>query len=98
MGHADQQGGQAQLAWSADKAQHDKNFATVFALWDWMFGTLYVTTPTPENIRFGTGEQDHQRYLTVYSLIVTPFVETGRKVLMKCQRKAVLGASGRAGR
>ncbi|MNN85567.1 hypothetical protein D3C81_2028740 [compost metagenome] len=63
-----------------------------------MFGTLYVTTSTPENIRFGTGEQDHQRYLTVYSLIVTPFVETGRKVLMKCQRKAVLGASGRAGR
>jgi hypothetical protein len=27
---------------SADAAQHDKNFATVFALWDWMFGTLYL--------------------------------------------------------
>ena len=62
-----------------------------------MFGTLYVTTSTPESIRFGTGERDHQRYLTVYSLIVTPFVDTGRKVLAKRQRKAALGASGRAG-
>lgn len=83
----------------SDAPRHfNRNFGTNLSLWDWMFGTLYVTTSTPENIRFGTGEQDHQRYLTVYSLIVTPFVETGRKVLMKCQRKAVLGASGRAGR
>lgn len=83
----------------SDAPRHfNRNFGTNLSLWDWMFGTLYVTTSTPENIRFGTNEQDHQRYLTVYSLIVTPLVETGRKVLVKCQRKAVLGASGRAGR
>jgi hypothetical protein len=52
-----------------------------------MFGTLYVTRSQPENLRFGTGEQDHQHYLTVYSLIVTPFVETARKLLAKRPRR-----------
>lgn len=37
---------------SADAAQHDKNFATVFALWDWMFGTLYLPR-ADERFRFG---------------------------------------------
>lgn len=46
-----------------------------------MFGTLYVTNSTPEDIRFGTAEQDAHRYLTLYSLIVLPFVDTVRKFL-----------------
>lgn len=37
---------------SADAAQHDTNFATVFALWDWMFGTLYLPAKG-ERFRFG---------------------------------------------
>ncbi len=37
---------------SRDAAQHDKNFATVFALWDWMFGTLYLPARA-ERFRFG---------------------------------------------
>jgi hypothetical protein len=45
-----------------------------------MFGTLYVTHSTPEPIQFGTGKQDHDRYLTLYSLIVTPFVDIARKI------------------
>lgn len=40
---------------SADKAQHDKNFATVFALWDWMFGTLYLPR-RDERFRFGVDD------------------------------------------
>ncbi|MEX0329239.1 MAG: sterol desaturase family protein [Ruegeria sp.] len=27
---------------SADKVAHNRNFATVFGLWDWMFGTRYM--------------------------------------------------------
>ncbi|MNY76085.1 hypothetical protein D3C86_2155510 [compost metagenome] len=45
-----------------------------------MFGTLYVTRSTPEVIHFGTGEQDHERYLTLQGLIVTPFVDIARKL------------------
>lgn len=65
----------------SDAPRHfNKNFGTNLSLWDWMFGTLYVTRSTPEPIQFGTGERDRERYLTVYSLIVTPFVELGRKL------------------
>jgi hypothetical protein len=61
----------------SDAPRHfNKNFGINLSVWDWMFGTLYVTQSKPEAIRFGTGEADHQRYLTLYSLIVTPFVET----------------------
>ncbi|MGD8221456.1 sterol desaturase family protein [Pseudomonas thivervalensis] len=66
----------------SDAPRHfNLNFGVNLSLWDWMFGTLYVTSARPEQLRFGTGEQDQQRYLTVYSLIVTPFVETACKCL-----------------
>ncbi|MFC5695671.1 sterol desaturase family protein [Pseudomonas sp. GCM10022186] len=66
----------------SDAPRHfNKNFGTNLSLWDWMFGTLYVTSSKPESIRFGTREKDDERYLTLYSLIVTPFVETARKII-----------------
>lgn len=40
---------------SADEAQHDTNYATVFALWDWMFGTLYLPEKH-ERFRFGVDD------------------------------------------
>ncbi|WP_435608300.1 sterol desaturase family protein [Pseudomonas knackmussii] len=65
----------------SDSPRHfNKNFGTNLSVWDWMFGTLYVTSPTPEHIRFGVGEQHEGRYLTIYSLIAAPFVETIRKL------------------
>lgn len=74
----------------SDAPRHfNKNFATNLSLWDWMFGTLYVTTSTPEPIRFGTGERDRDRYLTIYSLIVTPFVCIARKIYLARRRQRV---------
>lgn len=72
---------QHQIHHSDAPRHYNKNFATNLSVWDWMFGTLYVTTSTPESLRFGTGEVDGERYLTVYSLIVTPFVDTARRFL-----------------
>ncbi|SDL11373.1 sterol desaturase family protein [Pseudomonas indica] len=70
----------------SDAPKHfHKNFGTNLSLWDWMFGTLYVTTSKPEEIKFGTAEQDAHRYLTLYSLIVMPFVDTARKIVSKRQ-------------
>ena len=66
----------------SDAPRHfHKNFSTNLSLWDWMFGTLYVTSPVPERIEFGTAERDSHRYLTLYSLIVMPFVDTARKLV-----------------
>lgn len=41
---------------SVDPAQHDRNYATVFSLWDWIFGTLYLTRPD-ERFRFGVEDE-----------------------------------------
>lgn len=71
---------QHQIHHSNAPRHFNKNFGTNLSLWDWMFGTLYITSATPEQIQFGAGEQDDEHYLTLYSLIVTPFVETARKL------------------
>ena len=66
----------------SDAPRHfHKNFGTNLSIWDWMFGTLYVTSASPETLRFGTAEQDSHRYLTLYSLILMPFVDTARKLM-----------------
>jgi sterol desaturase/sphingolipid hydroxylase (fatty acid hydroxylase superfamily) len=41
-----------QVHHSVEARHHDRNFATVFAFWDWMFGTLYIPDPK-ERFRFG---------------------------------------------
>ncbi|WP_053161102.1 sterol desaturase family protein [Pseudomonas sp. P1.8] len=72
---------QHQIHHSDAPRHYNKNFGINLSLWDWMFGTLYVTQSTPETLRFGTGDQDDERYLTVRDLIFTPFVDTLRKIL-----------------
>ncbi|KAB0491160.1 sterol desaturase family protein [Pseudomonas vancouverensis] len=67
----------------SDAPRHfDRNFGINLSLWDWLFGTLYLTPARPEAIRFGTGEADHERYLTLHGLIFTPFVDLGRKLFV----------------
>ena len=68
---------------------HNMNYGTNLSLWDWMFGTLYVTTSNPECVRFGTGNPDTDaRYSTLYGLIVTPVVA----IVTKLKRKMTLAA------
>ncbi len=65
----------------SDAPRHfDRNFGVNLSLWDWMFGTLYVTTSKPESLQFGIGYQECDRYRTLYGLIVNPFVETADKL------------------
>lgn len=71
---------QHQIHHSAAPQHFHKNFGTNLSLWDWMFGTLYTTTAIPERLTFGTAEQDAQRYLTLYSLTLLPFVDSARKL------------------
>ena len=60
---------------------HHVNYGTNLSIWDWMFGTLYVTTGNHEPVRFGTGDRDADlRCSTFYGLTVMPFVEIARKL------------------
>ena len=46
---------QHQVHHSVDPRHHNRNYGEVLALWDWLFGTLYITQPD-ETIRFGLGD------------------------------------------
>jgi sterol desaturase/sphingolipid hydroxylase (fatty acid hydroxylase superfamily) len=81
----------------SDAARHfHKNFGTNLSLWDWMFGTLYVTGSNPEAISFGTAEQDAHRYMTLYGLIVTPFVDTACQLFPVKRGQAIAPGSSEA--
>ncbi len=46
---------QHQVHHSSDPKHHDKNFGEIFAIWDWMFGTLYIPDAS-EDLTFGIAD------------------------------------------
>ncbi|SLN54338.1 Fatty acid hydroxylase superfamily protein [Roseovarius albus] len=75
---------QHQVHHSVARRHHDKNYGSIFALWDWMFGTLYIPTER-EKLTFGvsdgTGEPIEQPYPTLVSALVLPFKESSETIL-----------------
>ena len=58
----------------SDNPKHfNTNYGSCLALWDWMFGTLYVPQKERENLSFGV--LGHTDAHTVKGELVTPFVE-----------------------
>lgn len=74
---------QHQVHHSTAPVHHDKNFGEVFAIWDWMFGTLYVTHGK-ENIKYGIadgrGVLIDQPYNTLRDALFGPFGEVWEEV------------------
>ncbi len=62
---------QHQVHHSIAARHQNKNFGTVFSLWDRLFGSLYTTTRTPERLRFGL-RRDRQPQSGL-GLLVEPF-------------------------
>ncbi|MDX1265881.1 MAG: sterol desaturase family protein [Oceanisphaera sp.] len=67
---------QHQIHHSNDPRHFNRNFATNLSLWDWMFGTLYVTGWQPEPLTFGAGKPENNRYRNLWALIFLPFILT----------------------
>ncbi len=69
---------QHQIHHSSDPKHHDKNYGEVFAIWDWIFGTLYVPDGY-EELEFGLADRDGnkipQKHPTLYDALVGPFIE-----------------------
>jgi len=61
-----------QVHHSADPRHFNKNFGSCLALWDWMFGTLYVPEAKREVLRFGF--PNHPDAHTVKGELVNPLV------------------------
>lgn len=70
---------QHQVHHSVDVKHHDRNYGSIFALWDWMFGTLYVPR-NRETLTFGIADADGQRmeqpHQTLGQALFKPFVES----------------------
>ena len=61
-----------QVHHSADPKHFNKNFGSCLALWDWMFGTLYVPEKEREPLVFGFA--DHPDAHTVKGELVDPLI------------------------
>ncbi len=65
----------------------DKNFGEVFAIWDWMFGTLYVPR-AEEQLKIGLLPGEAQPHGSLAKIYLYPFAELGRHLVRK--REAAL--------
>ncbi len=70
---------QHQIHHSVASKHHDKNYGSMFAIWDWMFGTLYIPEQKEEitfGVSDGTGKPIPQPYKTLRQALLKPFSES----------------------
>jgi sterol desaturase/sphingolipid hydroxylase (fatty acid hydroxylase superfamily) len=76
-----------QVHHSADPKHFNKNFGSCLALWDWMFGTLYVPGHAREKLTFGFSDNPNAH--TVKGELVDPLVNAARHLKPLWQRRLV---------
>ena len=86
---------QHQIHHSADPAHYGRNFGVIFALWDWMFGTLYCPRGR-ELLTFGLGPETERQFRTLRHAYVMPFIAAGRLVAAAISRRAPPPPAGRS--
>lgn len=82
---------------SIERKHYNKNYGEVFAIWDWMFGSLYVPE-SYEDIKVGLSDEDGNRieqpYPTLRSALFHPFVDCWRALLKGTSRDPNLNGPG----
>lgn len=64
---------QHQIHHSCAVEHHDKNYGLIFALWDWMFGTLYIPD-RHEELVFGVADRNGVREAQVHTTLATAYM------------------------
>jgi len=72
LGHLFMSPAHHQIHHSRNPAHFNKNLGSCLAVWDWMFGTLYVPSAEPEKLDFGV-EPDRETAHTIWGEFVAPF-------------------------
>lgn len=86
---------QHQIHHSDQQHHHDRNFGSALSVWDWMFGTLYVTHGR-ERLCFGLAEGERNHGDTTASALLGPlWAAFGRLVPL---RRTVPGSAGSTAR
>jgi sterol desaturase/sphingolipid hydroxylase (fatty acid hydroxylase superfamily) len=68
-----------QVHHSTNPAHFNKNMGSCLALWDWMFGTLYVPGKEPEKLSFGVDPDDASVH-TITGAYIDPFLRAASLV------------------
>lgn len=63
---------QHQIHHSRAPEHHNRNYGSQFALWDWLFGTLYVPKRR-EKLELGIGREETERMQSIAGLYLEPF-------------------------
>ncbi len=75
-----------QIHHSTDPAHFNRNLGSFLAIWDWMFGTLYMPTKARQKLDFGVAPKQAEAH-TVTGGLLSPFV----RVLAMLWRKREAG-------
>jgi sterol desaturase/sphingolipid hydroxylase (fatty acid hydroxylase superfamily) len=75
---------QHQIHHSTARRHWNKNYGFVFAVWDWLFHSLYVPKER-EQLEFGLGTGEEREYSSPVRLYLLPFFKVGR-LLFKRKR------------
>ena len=66
-----------QIHHSTNPKHFNRNYGSCLALWDWMFGTLYVPGKQQEKLSFGA-EKDEYPAHTISGELIAPFIRAAR--------------------
>jgi hypothetical protein len=85
---------QHQIHHSVDPRHQGRNLGGVFAIWDWLAGTLYLPREQPE-LRFGLGDGEEAAYQSVARLYFVPFHRVAGRVAraLELQRRRTMSLS-----
>jgi sterol desaturase/sphingolipid hydroxylase (fatty acid hydroxylase superfamily) len=72
---------QHQIHHSKSMRHWNRNYGEVFALWDWMFGTLYVPGKVPEKLEFGIAGAERQEFPTLWAAYTVPLKNAARLLM-----------------
>jgi sterol desaturase/sphingolipid hydroxylase (fatty acid hydroxylase superfamily) len=68
--------GQHQVHHSTDARHWNRNFSTLFAFWDVLYGSWHASEPKP--VRIGLADGESLEYRSLRALYLLPFVKIGR--------------------
>jgi sterol desaturase/sphingolipid hydroxylase (fatty acid hydroxylase superfamily) len=74
-----------QIHHSTNPKHFDRNFGSCLAVWDWMFGTLYMPSKTPEKLVFGV-EGAGARAHTITGALVDPMVDAVTQLMASLRK------------
>jgi hypothetical protein len=89
LGHLFMSPAHHQIHHSRNPAHFNKNLGSCLALWDWMFGTLYMSRRAErERLEFGV-EPDREHAHTIRGELIAPFVRAAQMLKELFERPSV---------